>query len=385
MSPVSKRKRNEVGREDISTPAAQLAKESQRPPSPPSTGAECPFTIEYPTSAQSRKAKRRKGVGGSADDEDLVAPKLEHVEDLKGLDITYTIRPRTLWEDTKKYRNFVVGDETFRINDFIYINHSNIAHGATLKNTDERQFWVARVLEVRAKDQQHVYLRVFWAYWPDELPGGAQEYHGKHELVVSNHMEIIDAMTVAGKAPVVHWKESDEKEDLEGLYWRQTFNVSTNRLSHVRKHCICHQPYNPDHTLIGCTNALCKIWLHDECVIRDALQKTYNRKKDDGLDSQEKEPEIEKPTTNGKGRRKQRGKTKKDPQSKDPWDGLFSAEIELKRLKEEDANSEAETDGDGDSEEQPAWIVITDHRDKDKEPSVWKESIICLACKNAIK
>lgn len=95
---------------------------------------------------------------------------------------------------------------------------------------DERKFWVARVLEVRASDPTHVYLRVYWLYWPDELPGGRREYHGKSELVVSNHMEIVDAMTVAGRADVVHWTEKDE-EEMKGLYWRQTFNYVTQKLS----------------------------------------------------------------------------------------------------------------------------------------------------------
>lgn len=124
-----------------------------------------------------------------------------------------------------------VGDETFGVNDFVSVNHSNIAHGALLSTDDEKLFWIARVLEVRASDSQHVYLRVFWMYWPDELPGGARDYHGKHELIASNHMEIIDAMTVAGKANVSHWLEKDEEKVLDALYWRQTFSLHGQSLS----------------------------------------------------------------------------------------------------------------------------------------------------------
>lgn len=57
--------------------------------------------------------------------------------------------------------------------------------------------WVARILEIRAKDEHHVYARVYWMYWPDELPAGTlegkrtvagrQPYHGANELVASNH------------------------------------------------------------------------------------------------------------------------------------------------------------------------------------------------------
>jgi hypothetical protein len=57
--------------------------------------------------------------------------------------------------------------------------------------------WVARILEIRASDEHHVYARVYWMYWPDELwPNtldgkkhvkGRQWYHGKNELIASNH------------------------------------------------------------------------------------------------------------------------------------------------------------------------------------------------------
>ncbi len=44
-------------------------------------------------------------------------------------------------------------------------------------------------------------------------------------------MEIIDAMTVAGKAEVCHWLEKDGEPVLDGLYWRQTYNFHTQALS----------------------------------------------------------------------------------------------------------------------------------------------------------
>jgi len=59
--------------------------------------------------------------------------------------------------------------------------------------------WVARILEIRASDEHHVYARVYWMYWPDELPQGThdgrrtvrgrQPYHGANELIASNHSE----------------------------------------------------------------------------------------------------------------------------------------------------------------------------------------------------
>ena len=59
-----------------------------------------------------------------------------------------------------------------------------------------------------------------------------QSYHGKDELVASNAMEIIDAMTVSDHASVRHVIEDDAGAfPSEGLYWRQHFDARTMKLS----------------------------------------------------------------------------------------------------------------------------------------------------------
>jgi hypothetical protein len=123
-----------------------------------------------------------------------------------------------------------VGTESFALQEYIFVNHDNIPHGIDITNMDDHKFWVARVLEIRAIDEAHVYLRVYWLYWPEELPGGRALYHGKKELIASNHMEIIDAMTVSGRANVKHWLELDDEEDLPDLFWRQKFDFPSGTL-----------------------------------------------------------------------------------------------------------------------------------------------------------
>ena len=192
-----------------------------------------------------------------------------------------------------------MGAENFSLNEYIFVNHSNIPNGADLGAADDNKFWVARVLEIRAVDEAHVYLRVYWLYWPEELPGGRQPYHGYKELVASNHMEIIDAMTVSGRANVKHWLELDEDEDLPDLFWRQKFDYPTQTLmvsvdsirlprvckfesddltrwilQEVREHCKCHGYYNPDTLMYGCAN--CKVWLHQECLIAEVKETLYH-------------------------------------------------------------------------------------------------------------
>jgi hypothetical protein len=91
----------------------------------------------------------------------------------------------------------------------------------------EIQHYIARVLEVRAGDAAHVYLRVYWLYRPEELPGGRQPHHGCSELIASNHMDIIEALTVVDRATVIHWDEDPDKPwpARDQLFWRQTFDL----------------------------------------------------------------------------------------------------------------------------------------------------------------
>lgn len=101
-----------------------------------------------------------------------------------------------------------MGKEKFHTDDFVFVANEesvkrqktgeNGANGAEVRRANND--WVARILEIRASDEQHVYARVYWMYWPDELPagthvgrktirGGRQPHHGKHELIASNHSE----------------------------------------------------------------------------------------------------------------------------------------------------------------------------------------------------
>ncbi|KAL8766004.1 MAG: hypothetical protein Q9209_007093 [Squamulea sp. 1 TL-2023] len=93
----------------------------------------------------------------------------------------------------------------------------------------------ARILEIRALDAKNVYIRLYWLYTPEQLPNGRQPYHGKGELIATNHMEIVDAARVVESLAIVHWK--DEKQEPSGRlndgenYWRQTYHILSQELS----------------------------------------------------------------------------------------------------------------------------------------------------------
>ena len=146
------------------------------------------------------------------------------------MDLSYQIDSAEKWTEMTRYNSFVRKLNrlycTFRLREhtkltcplcrtvngtkhfsegFIYVaNDSSIERQKAIDDNDPMQQrkksdddWVARILEIRASDEHHVYARVYWMYWPDELPQGTQDgkktvqgrqpYHGINELVASNH------------------------------------------------------------------------------------------------------------------------------------------------------------------------------------------------------
>jgi len=250
---------------------------------------------------------------------------------------------------------------------------------------------VAKVLEVRAKDNQHVYLRVFWLYWPDELPNGRQPYHGANEFIMSNAMDIVDAMTVAAPAEVTQWdEEKDEQEDLGQRFFRQFLDIKKlggpkgSELSAIRQHCICHKYYNPDKTMYKCPHDGCGTWNHEECLIEAILDKTYTRLVEESgpaangteatvlstktlfpaeklkdlrelqTSSSPHKPQVATPKSTSKSKKKLNGANRRQ--------GMFNAKI---------INGD-ETLGKG------VKVTITDERGQD--PETWTEDVECLKC-----
>ncbi|KAI9662225.1 MAG: hypothetical protein M1821_008391 [Bathelium mastoideum] len=230
------------------------------------------FRIRY---YQARRGKKGLAKSNASDEPDVQPhPYIEGEEQF------YAILPKT-WSELMRYKKFRLTEEgdPMRVGDVVLVNNDNGLK--TDGEVDIFKQWKAHVLEVRAKDAQHVYLRIYWVYDPEELPGGRRPYHGEYELVPSNDMAVVDAMTVNGLVSLKKWDEYDDDDDpdtgtdeVPGFFWRQTYNVQKRQLSQLRQHCFCNLPSNPDNLLVQCTNkAPCGRWLHGDCLKEKAVQK----------------------------------------------------------------------------------------------------------------
>jgi hypothetical protein len=129
------------------------------------------------------------------------------------LAVQYKVEPGKDWESLrhKKFTGkkgyaggFTVDDEAVLIagivgheiarGDFILVSH-NITEYPVLDSLPD---WKAKVLEVRALDAEHVYVRVGWLNRPEDLKDGRQGHHGKKELMPTNQMDVINALLVSG-------------------------------------------------------------------------------------------------------------------------------------------------------------------------------------------
>ncbi|KAJ6445678.1 ebs-bah-phd domain-containing protein [Purpureocillium lavendulum] len=287
--------------------------------------ADCPFAVTLltapPYDERDHVAKKRKRDGPD-DDRKPVDLKQESPFKPKGkfkthqtMDVLYSVEPRKRWLDMTRYNSFVLNNVKYYVEDYVYIaNDTTIERQKATSKDSERQgllqstdYWVAKILEVRALDEHHVYARVYWMYSPDELPpntldgkkvvSGRQPYHGQNELIASNHMDVINVVSVAMRAAVNQWVETDDDQVQESLYWRQAFDCRTSQLSvchlclwklamdnfvltcptqSVELTCKCKTPANPDKTLVGCTNSGCETWLHYDCLLHDVLTRVYD-------------------------------------------------------------------------------------------------------------
>lgn len=279
---------------------------SKKRPREDESRAECPFTVRIvdPKEKEQKAKKRRKQIDAGGAEEDPVKKVLEQLSPFaptgkfkshETMDYHYAVEPTKKWSEMTRYNSFVLNGIKYYSEGFVYVaNESTVDRQKSNPEGDQivaksrsDDDWVARILEIRASDEHHVYARVYWMYWPDELPGGTldgkktiqgrQPYHGVNELVASNHMDIINVVSVTSQAQVNQMFEENDDDVHHTLYWRQAIDIRTFELSSLVPNCKCGQPGNPDKVLVGCPRPGCNKWLHDECLKHDALMKVYDR------------------------------------------------------------------------------------------------------------
>ncbi|CAL8575206.1 hypothetical protein XPA_001145 [Xanthoria parietina] len=199
------------------------------------------------------------------------------------------IRPEAIWASLSKYNSFIIRNHKYIVHHYALVSRFQpLPKLHDPLDIDNGICCPARIIEIRAHDTKNVYIRLYWLYTPDQLRGGRQPYHGKDELIVTSHMEIVDAARVIEPITVVALKEQEESwqgpTPAKQNYWRQTYHVLIQALSNPNHnltakaqppepHCICHRPVCPDDIVVRCTNPRCALLLHAKCIEDATLTK----------------------------------------------------------------------------------------------------------------
>ncbi|KAF2719967.1 hypothetical protein K431DRAFT_104226 [Polychaeton citri CBS 116435] len=267
----------------ISPPASPPPAQSPTPPkqlSPEEHGevkafldaSDKPFSIAV--APLSRKRKRGAPM------------QIQHNPFDERLSVQYEVKPKAKWESLRRYKKFTLGSEKVATGQCILVKNDS-SYDAPI---DVEAQWKAVVLEVRALDSEHVYIRVAWLNRPEDLAGGRKDHHGQLELLPTNEMDIIDAMTVNGAIDVVHWEEKDDNSammDSDQFFWRQTYDCAfTKTFSDLRNICVDEKPQNPDEIIVMCPNSECRKWLHAKCIAEAALKRAVIEERDNKSSAQ---------------------------------------------------------------------------------------------------
>ena len=121
-----------------------------------------------------------------------------------------------------------VDTSTIKVRSYILVRHLGSEDGKA------DTFWKATVVEIRKDLRSEIeYLLVTWLYAPCDLPCGRKAHHGKHELIVTNHMGVIETSSVVGSFIFRHWNEKNDYQTLRKYtyYSRQSFDVESKNFS----------------------------------------------------------------------------------------------------------------------------------------------------------
>ncbi|OAL35183.1 hypothetical protein AYO20_05437 [Fonsecaea nubica] len=324
--------------------------------------------------------------------------------EMADLTVGFTVCPGKKWESASRYHTaqFQGRDLRYTVGQYVYINNKEIVpdppHADATEEErlayDKKNCWVGLLSEFKAVDGEEVYARVYWLYWPDELPMGRQPYHGRRELVLSNHVGIIEAQSLVSLADVSHWDETDDsnKNMLGERYWRQILDVtkmqkqyplSLRPLSQLRKFCICEGYDNPEQDMFQCPDKNCDTWNHEACLIENMEQRAWERFKKGTLTDEG--PETEQNATSSHIRLKptkhvatpKSKKSKASRNKKKPWAGKLEGKISRGRKVEDDNYIHIATI-------RQLVPQSKDEKDSSFKPVTWNMEFNCLKCHRAL-
>jgi hypothetical protein len=115
---------------------------------------------------------------------------------------------------TIEYREFILDKIPYRLGDCVEVMGP---HGKDAKS------YIGEIKRIESlpKDNRNVWITVQWYYWGDEIVGGKKPWHGKWEMLKTDHLDIVHVTSVICKTPVTWYDEDGDDGAPENCFWRQ--------------------------------------------------------------------------------------------------------------------------------------------------------------------
>ncbi|KAF7329235.1 BAH domain-containing protein [Mycena kentingensis (nom. inval.)] len=227
------------------------------------------------------------------------------------------------WETMQRFGSFVVSDDdgqqhTFHVGDSAAVLPAGTVPGTKIP---PHEYWLVKVKAIRARPQPSdkkkakrrkvdaedssldVWVRIDWYYSPSDAADEVKAFDPSHcsiyERLLSNHSELISALTFEGTVRVHRFYETllDQPPIAHDDFFRRYFfnfhkkeiwvyvpqgttpsaTTTTRRISKaaaIPVGCICDGPYdirdkNPMRVMHMCTNSGCARFFHRDCLLEN--------------------------------------------------------------------------------------------------------------------
>ncbi|KAF8878062.1 hypothetical protein BD779DRAFT_1676985 [Infundibulicybe gibba] len=187
------------------------------------------------------------------------------------------------WRDMDSYGSFILSEAGSTVQyPFKKGNTALILpFGREAKEEIEvHKFWVGKIKEIRARNENDVWVRVQWYYSGRDVSAIVKSFDhrscGKYERILSDHYDFVSTQCFDGLTTVASFNETDLEQEFipnDVFYCRYTFEHKIRLIEPKPGEgtCICGKPYSPDDkrtVMHFCPRPGCRRAYHQNCLVK---------------------------------------------------------------------------------------------------------------------
>ncbi|KAG1789180.1 uncharacterized protein HD556DRAFT_1399622 [Suillus plorans] len=185
------------------------------------------------------------------------------------------------WKTMPDFASFIVADEEgnqhrFSIGETAFILPEGVLPDKLHHPT---AYWIGRIKEIRARNDEDVWVLVQWYWSPQEVNSVIKSFDvsgcGQYERIMSDYYDYVSTASFCDHAAVMRYDErsiDQEVFDSDDFFCRFDLEYRARKIlpNITRTACCCGVSYNPDRDPVMhfCPRPTCCAAYHQECLQR---------------------------------------------------------------------------------------------------------------------